>query len=108
MRQSALDRGLPGLALDLLIKRAIETIRQFGKRPALFCIEHGLELAIPGIEPEVPDDPRHGKHGRGRRRNRATVTAPHPFGVGASPPLARNISLAVALTVGNAPRHVGA
>ena len=53
-RQAALDRGLPELALNLLIKRVNPDDPVVREEARAIIVEQGLELALPDVEPEIP------------------------------------------------------
>jgi hypothetical protein len=55
-RKAALDRGLPTLALNLLIERATSDDPVVREEARGLIAELGLELALPDVEPEAPDD----------------------------------------------------
>lgn len=55
-RKAALDRGLPTLALNLLVERAYSDDPVVREEARALIAEHGLELALPDVEPGIPDD----------------------------------------------------
>lgn len=53
-RQAAIDRGLPELALNLLIERANSDDPVVREEARALIFEHGLELVLPDVEPGMP------------------------------------------------------
>lgn len=55
-RQAALDRGLPNLALDLLIERANSDDPVVREEARALVVELGLHVALPDLKPGMPGD----------------------------------------------------
>lgn len=55
-RKAALDKSLPTLALNLLIERAYSDDPGVREEARALIVEQGLELALPDVEPGIPND----------------------------------------------------